>query len=140
MRPSTWDASTFPWLCRGLWPTLGGRGRMLEQLNLKPRSETVCLIEDIENLVSRFYIKLMVKDRPGGLASYSKILGENNISISGVLQHEGCGPDNSVPIVIATHPTCKRDITKALKEIVQLDSISGDAVCIRIVDIPEDMD
>lgn len=119
---------------------LGNSATTFRHLHLKPRSETEPLIEKIGDIVSRFYIRLMVKDQPGGVARFSKVLGDQQISISGVLQREGAGPDNTVPVVITTHPTQQRNVTAALEGMEKLDVIGGKPVCIRIVDIPEDKD
>ena len=119
---------------------LGNSATTFRHLNLKPRNEIESLIEKIGNCISRFYIRVMAKDQPGVVASYSKILGDHQISISGALQHEGTGPDNTVPVVIITHPTQQKNITAALGELEELDVLSGKPVCIRIVDIPEDKD
>jgi homoserine dehydrogenase len=80
----------------------------------------------------------MCKDQPGVIAQWSKVLAEHEISISGALQHEGTGPENTVPVVIATHPTQQKNVTAALEDMEALDVIGGKPVCIRIVDIPED--
>jgi homoserine dehydrogenase len=119
---------------------LGNSATTFRHLRLKPRSEVAPLVEKIDNLVSRFYIRVMCKDQPGVLAQWSKVLAENQISISGALQHEGTGPENTVPVVIATHPTLQKNITAALVDMGKLDVIGGKPVCIRIVDIPEDKD
>ncbi len=117
---------------------VGNSATTFRHLHLKPRSEIESLIEKIGNCVSRFYIRVLAKDQPGVVASYSKILGDHQISISGALQHEGTGPDNTVPVVITTHPTQQKNVTAALGELAELDVLSGKPVCIRIVDIPED--
>ncbi|UCF43941.1 MAG: homoserine dehydrogenase [Planctomycetota bacterium] len=117
---------------------LGNSATTFRHLHVRPRSETESLIEKIGDTVSRFYIRLMVKDQPGGVAKFSKVLGDQQISLSGVLQHEGTGPDNTVPVVIATHPAQQKNVTAALKEVEKLEVIGGRPVCIRIVDIPED--
>jgi len=116
----------------------GNSATTFRHLHLKPRSEVESLIEKIGNCVSRFYIRVLAKDQPGVVASYSKILGDHQISISGALQHEGRWPDNTVPVVITTHPTQQKNVTAALGELAELDVLSGKPVCIRIVDIPED--
>jgi homoserine dehydrogenase len=82
----------------------------------------------------------MAKDEPGVVASYGGVLRDHQISISGAMQHEGSGPDNTVPVVITTHTTRQRNITGALNDLEGLDVFSGKPVCIRIVDIPEDKD
>lgn len=119
---------------------LGNSATTFRHLNLRPRSQTVPLIEKIDNLVSRFYIRIMCKDQPGVIAQWSRVLADHQISISGALQHEDIGPDNTVPVVIATHPTQQRNVTAALEDMEKLDVIGGKPVCIRIVDIPEDKD
>jgi len=117
---------------------LGNSATTFRHLHLKPRREVEPLIKTIDNLVNRFYIRVMCKDQPGVIAQWSKVLAEHQISISGALQHEGMGPENTVPVVITTHPTLQKKVTAALADIGKLDVIGGKPVCIRIVDIPED--
>jgi homoserine dehydrogenase len=80
----------------------------------------------------------MVKDQPGVFAQIGKVLADNAISISGVLQHEGRGPDNTVPVVITTHPTPQFKVSAAINGLGQLNTVCAKPVCIRIVNIPED--
>ncbi len=117
---------------------LGNSATTFRHLHLRCRSETETLIEKIGDSVSRFYIRVMCKDQAGVMARWSRILGDHQISMSGALQHEGTGPDNTVPVVITTHPAQQKNVSAALKEIEALDVIGGKPVCIRIVDIPED--
>ena len=119
---------------------LGNSATTFRHLNLQPRSKVALLIDKIDNLVSRYYIRIMCKDQPGVIAQWSKVLAENQISISGALQHEGIGPDNTVPVVITTHLTRQKNVFAALEDMKNLDVIGGKPVCIRIVDIPEDKD
>ncbi|UCE99047.1 MAG: homoserine dehydrogenase [Planctomycetota bacterium] len=119
---------------------LGNSATSFRHLRLKSRSKTAPMIEKIGDTVSRFYVRVMVKDQPGVFAQIGKILAENAISISGVLQHEGRGPDNTVPVVIATHPNKQSKLTAALDGLDKLDTVCSKPVCIRIVDIPEDKD
>jgi len=119
---------------------LGNSATTFRHLHLKPHSEIESLIDKIDNLVSRFYIRIMCKDQPGVIAQWSRVLADNQISISGALQHEGTGPDNTVPVVIVTHPTKQKNVTATLQDMEKLDVIGGKPICIRIVDIPEDRD
>jgi len=119
---------------------MGNSGRSFRQLSLKPRSEVEPLIKTIDEIESRFYVRVMAKDEPGVVATYGRILRDHEISISGALQHEGSGPENTVPVVIITHLTQQKNMTAALKDLAKEDIFSGEPVCIRIVDIPEDKD
>ena len=117
---------------------LGNSATIFTHLNLRPRNEVAPIIEKIDNLVSRFYIRLLAKDQPGVFAQIGKVLADNAISISGVLQHEIPGPDDTVPVIITTHPNRQDKITLALAGLEKLDSVCAKPVCIRIVNIPED--
>ncbi len=119
---------------------LGNSATTFRHLKLKLSSKADSLIQKIDDCRSRFYIRVMAKDQPGVVAAYGKVLGDHQISISGALQHEGIGPDNTVPVVITTHTTQEKNMAAALKELERLDIISGKPACIRIVDIPEDKD
>ena len=118
----------------------GNSKTTFRQQKIKPRQDIASLIELIGNLTCRFYLRIMAKDEAGVFARYGKILGDHNISISGALQHEGIGPDNTVPVVIVTHLTQQKNMFAALVDLAQTDLLSVDPVCIRIVDIPEDRD
>jgi homoserine dehydrogenase len=117
---------------------LGNCATTFQHLHLRPREQVEPLIQKMDDTVSRFYIRVMAKDEPGVVAQYGTVLGKHKISISGALQHEGMGPENTVPVVITTHPTQERNMMAALKELAALDVFVGTPACIRIVDIPED--
>ena len=89
-------------------------------------------------MVSRFYIKLKVADKPGVFAQICTILADKDISLSGVLQHEEHNTNNIVPAIVITHQTQQKKITAALADLGRLDIVKDNPVCIRIVDIPED--
>lgn len=96
-----------------------------------------CEIESIDNLSSKFYFRLMVIDKPGTFAKIANVLEEHNISISGILQHEG-KDKRAVPVVVITHQNQQKNVTAALNDIAALDITCAEPVCIRIVEIPED--
>ena len=118
----------------------GNSLRIFERLQLRSQKESSAQMVKIDDLISRFYIKLMAKDQPGVFAQIGKILAENEISISGILQREGKGSDDTVPLVITTHETRQSSLTSCLNALAKLDMVTVKPVCIRIVDIPEDKD
>ena len=60
-------------------------------------------VVSIDEAASRYYLRFMVKDCPGVLASITQILAEKSISISSLIQHERRDADGVVPLVILTH-------------------------------------
>ena len=119
---------------------IGNSGRLFKHLKLEPRKKIAKYIGKIDQLASRFYIKLKVIDKPGVFAQIGNILAKNQISISGILQHEDINAKGIVPAIVITHITEQKKITKALTAMSKLAAVKEKPVCIRIVDIPEDKD
>ena len=90
------------------------------------------------NFYSRYYLRFSVPDRPGVLASISRVLADFNISIAAVLQKEmvceiaGVKEGPVVPLVILTHKAYEEDIQKALREIEKLPVVVGRPILIRV--------
>jgi homoserine dehydrogenase len=118
---------------------MGNSQRLFESMPMLRHTDKP-KIQSIDDITSRYYIRMMAKDRPGVTASYARILGNHKISISGAIQHEGIGPDNTVPVIVTTHPTQQKNMNAAVEELSRLDVIGEKPVCIRIVEIPEDKD
>ncbi len=117
---------------------LGTSERLFERMPMVTERRKPANFKKIGDIQSRFYIRIMAKDQPGVFARYGRILGKHSISISGAMQHEGAGPENTVPVIITTHPTRQKNMTAALKELQSPDILLGTPVCIHILDIPED--
>jgi homoserine dehydrogenase len=117
---------------------MGNSKKLFKHLKLEPRNKIKKYIGKIDDMASRFYIKLKVADKPGVFAQICTILADKDISLSGVLQHEEHNTNNIVPAVVITHQTQQKKITAALADLGRLDIVKDSPVCIRIVDIPED--
>jgi homoserine dehydrogenase len=74
---------------------------------------------------SRYYLRLIVEDCPGVIASITRILADREISISSLIQHENQG--ENVSLVILTHPAMEKEIRSAMEELSKL-SVSRAAV------------
>jgi homoserine dehydrogenase len=85
----------------------------------------------IEEVLSRYYLRLNVVDRPGTLARIATILGGLKIGISSVIQPEGHEGD-SVPLIFMMHDAPNAAMQKALKKIGQLPVVKGPPVMIRV--------
>ena len=81
-------------------------------------------------ICSRFYLRLLVSDKPGVMSGISGVLARHNISISSVIQHEI--PDEmaggSVQMVIMTHTATAGDFEKACVELARLDYVANNPV------------
>ena len=85
---------------------------------------------------SRFYLRLLVKDRPGVLADIAHELAQHQISISSVIQHEAFDghEGEAVPLVIMTHTARTGSFGAAIAEINQLECVAAPSVYYPVAD------
>lgn len=99
--------------------------------NFIPDKEVI--LKPFEEIETRYYFRFTAIDKPGVLAKISKILGENNISISSVVQKQD-NPQKAVPIVMLTHKSKEKNVQNAIKEINKLDVIKKPTIIIRLAE------
>ena len=110
----------------------GSRGR-IAPLGYPLAQQRHVPLKPMDDLISEYYLRFMVVDRPGVLARISGILGRHQISIASVIQRER-EHGASVPIVIRTHQARERDLRRALQQIDRLAVVRAKSVVIRIED------
>jgi homoserine dehydrogenase len=64
---------------------LGNSQRLFESMPMLRHSDKP-KIQSIDDITSRYYIRMMAKDKPGVTASYARVLGNHKISISGAFR------------------------------------------------------
>jgi len=104
-------------------PPLAWQQMGKSNLSLKPMDE----------IVTKYYFRFSVVDRPGVLSKISGVLGEHDISIVAVIQ-KGREADSVVPIVMLTHDAAEAAVKSALNEIDHLDIVKDDTVLVRVED------
>ncbi len=107
-----------------------GSGQRVPAFRAHPGHSGVMPMDDV---VTRYYLRLTVKDHPGVLARVAGILGESNISIASVTQHEVS--EGPVPLVILTHAAREKNLQDALESIAALDDVMEAPVMLRIEDL-----
>ncbi len=105
-------------------------GKSSPMLGFKRPLESGLELMERESVVSKYYIRLEVEDRPGVLAKVSRVMGEQNISIETMLQRPGSG--ESASLLLATHRCEERSMQKALKDLFELESVRERPVMIRM--------
>ena len=71
-------------------------------------------IKPMSEIETRYYLRMTVADQAGVLAQISRVLGDNEISISSVIQKETDSVAQTAEIVIMTHPAREKAMQKAL--------------------------
>jgi len=84
-------------------------------------------VADIE---CEYYLRLMVQDQPGVIASVTSILADHRISLEAMNQKER-SEANSVPIVMLTHETTEGNLQAAISRITSLAAVDQDVLILR---------
>ena len=81
----------------------------------------------------RYYVRLMVEDRPGVIAEVAAILRDYSVSMESFLQH-GRHPGEAVPVVFTTHETSEAAMIDSLRRIAELGCMRQPPRLLRTVD------
>jgi homoserine dehydrogenase len=87
------------------------------------------------DIVSKFYVRFQVADKPGAFGTIATILGSHGVSISAATQKGAAesGAAGHVPVVALTHEAKARDLEAALAEIKASGVVAGDPVKLRVI-------
>jgi homoserine dehydrogenase len=100
-------------------------------LAFQPGSMADTPILPIAEVVTAFYLRLVVADQAGVLARITGILAENDISIDAVLQRESAEGERQTDLIILTHDTVEGRMTAALAQMQALPTVLAPIVRIR---------
>jgi homoserine dehydrogenase len=84
-----------------------------------------------EDVVSEYYMRLEVVDKPGTMAKIATVLAKSGIGISSIVQPEG-HEGNTVPLILMIHDATTRSMQKALTKISQLSVVKATPRMIRV--------
>ncbi|MES2960465.1 MAG: homoserine dehydrogenase [Pseudomonadota bacterium] len=85
----------------------------------------------IGQVVTAFYLRLVVADEAGVLSRITTILAENGISIDAVLQRESAEGERQTDLIILTHDTVEGRLREALAQMQALPTVLAPIVSIR---------
>ena len=115
---------------------VGRAQRTFQTLRLWSGNGRTTSIQAPGTVRSRFYLRLMVQDRPGVLAEVANLLAQRHISISSVIQHEALDEQegSSVPLVLMTHSTVTVDFGATVAEIDRLGCVTAPSIYYPVAD------
>ena len=87
-------------------------------------------VQAMDAVVTKCYIRMLVADHPGVLASIAKVFGDNDVSIASVMQKDLRG-DNA-EIVMVTHGVAERNFRRAIESIEKLPEVAEVCNWIRV--------
>ena len=106
------------------------RGKGSPMLGFTKPLESGLELADPDNIETKYYIRLEVKDKSGVLAKVSKTLGDKNISIKTMVQKTA--KNGNAILLLSTHTSKESDIKEALGEIKNSGVVENTPYMIRI--------
>ncbi|RMG91639.1 MAG: homoserine dehydrogenase [Zetaproteobacteria bacterium] len=82
------------------------------------------------DVACEYYVRLMVRDEPGVIASVTSILADQRISLEAIIQKERHATRN-VPVVMLTHETREGNLQAAMARITALEAVEEDVLILR---------
>jgi len=104
-------------------------------LAFQPDAMVDLAILPISAVVSSYYLRLRVEDRPGVLADVTRILADNGISIVAMIQREPDEGEEQTDIIMLTHKTRERDVDTAIAGIESLAAVRGRIIRLRVEEL-----
>ena len=87
-----------------------------------------------ENIKSRFYIRMMIKDEPGNLGKVTSILGKYKINIDKAIQNNKNLKLKAIPVIIMTKSLELKVLNKAILAIKKNKLIQNESLVIPVED------
>jgi homoserine dehydrogenase len=87
------------------------------------------------DVVTSYYLRMRVDDRPGVLADITRILADREISIDAMIQKEPSEGEDQTDIILLTHRTVEKNVVDAIAKIESLPTVRGKIVRIRLEEL-----
>ncbi len=92
----------------------------------------VISMEDVE---TSYYLRMQVIDKSGVMAEITRIVADNGISISALIQKEPSSDSDRVNVIMLTHLTVEKNINAAIARIESLPVVTSKVIRIRIEEL-----
>ena len=86
----------------------------------------------IDEVITSYYLRMRVEDKPGVLADITRILADSSISIEALIQKEAAADESDTDIIMLTHRTVERNANAAIAKIEVLESVQGKVTKLRV--------
>jgi len=86
----------------------------------------------IEEVLTAYYLRLRVEDKPGVLADITRILADSGISIDAMIQKEPAEGESQTDIIMLTHQTVEKNANAAIGRIEALPVVCGKVTRLRL--------
>ena len=86
----------------------------------------------MDEVITSYYLRMRVQDKPGVLADITRILADEQISIDAVIQKEPGEGEDQTDLIMLTHQTRERRINAAIAKVEALPIVAGKVTRLRL--------
>ena len=86
----------------------------------------------IDEVITSYYLRMRVEDKPGVLADITRILADSSISIEAMIQKEAPEGASQTDIIMLTHETVEKNANAAIAKIEALPVVQGRITRLRM--------
>lgn len=99
------------------------------------RLDSQVILRPIEELETKYYLRMSVLDKPGVLAQITKILGDQKISIASIIQKESDNVAKRAELVLMTHRAREAAIQEAIERLEMLNVVQDIGNLVRVEEL-----
>jgi len=104
-------------------------------LAFQPNAMSDIKILPMDDVITSYYLRLRVQDKPGVLADITRILADEQISIDAVIQKEPGEGEDQTDLIMLTHQTREKRINAAIAKIEALKVVAGKVTKLRLEEL-----
>ncbi|WP_263771782.1 homoserine dehydrogenase [Propionivibrio soli] len=110
-------------------------GHRVPHLAFQPDAVMDLPVLPLSEVVTSYYLRLRVEDKPGVLADITRILADQQISIDAMIQREPDEGEEQTDIIMLTHRTREKNIDAAIAKIEGLAVVKGKITRLRLEEL-----
>ncbi|VVC82799.1 homoserine dehydrogenase [Sideroxydans sp. CL21] len=104
-------------------------------LAFQPNAMADLKVLPMDDVITSYYLRLRVQDKPGVLADITRILADEQISIDAVIQKEPGEGEDQTDLIMLTHQTREKRIKAAIAKIEALGVVAGKVTKLRLEEL-----
>ncbi len=104
-------------------------------LAFQPNAMADLKILTMDDVITSYYLRLRVQDKPGVLADITRILADEQISIDAMMQKEPAEGEDQTDLIMLTHQTREKYINIAIKKMEALAVVTGTVTKLRLEEL-----
>jgi len=104
-------------------------------LAFQPNAMVDLTILPLSEVITSYYLRLRVEDKPGVLADITRILADQQISIDAMIQREPDEGEEQTDIIMLTHQTREKNVDAAIAKIESLSVVKGQITRLRLEEL-----